>query len=85
MNANIQIIIEINFFLRKFLMFLHKNILICTPNYSLLQHFDTKSGRLQNDKFLKTQSHTVFDAYCMYLPKLLFVLLIASFNHVMLE
>lgn len=66
-------------------MFLRKNILICTPNYSLLQHFDMKSGRLQNDPFLKTQSYTVFDAYCMYLPILLFVLLFASFNHVILE
>jgi len=66
-------------------MFLHKNISFCTPNCSLLQHLDTINGGVQNDAFLKTQSHTVFDAYCMYLPILLFVLPFASFNHVLLE
>ena len=66
-------------------MFLHKNILICTLNCSLLQYLDKKNGVVQNDAFLKTQFHTVFDAYCMYLPILLFVLPFASINHVMLE
>jgi len=65
MNANIQIIIEINFFLRKFLMFLHKNILICTPNY-FVQQILMRKVKAYNVTFSNNQSYTGFESYGMY-------------------
>ena len=68
MSANILISCEIFFFLRKFLMFLHKNILICTPNYSV-QHIlmrKVKAYYNYNVTFSKNQSYTGFESYGMY-------------------